>query len=189
MRLALALTVLAQAYSTAPLAEPATPLRIAVLGDSNSAPDAYFDAWHELLTLALPHVATSWHGWSGATACGDGVTQALAARQTRPDLVLVMLGTNDVDWQPVGTVCQAYDAIRATLAPTPVLFIRPPPVVPWGDKDPAAIALHNAAIDALPCDVETAGLWDAGHYRLPVDGIHLDGEGQTVLAALVRDAL
>lgn len=176
--------VLAQTVVLPPAVEVANPpLVIAVLGDSNSAVDPYFDQWWEYLGFLEPHWTVHCFAVSAQSAIVDGPAQALAAKQVRPDLVLNMLGTNDLPTASVAEIVAAWGAIEAIVAPAPVLHVGPLEIHPYGAIDPTAA---NAKTALLPSDVPLLGVLGPEFYKLPVDGLHLDGEGQRALGWLMH---
>jgi lysophospholipase L1-like esterase len=113
--------------------------RVVVIGDSITADR---QSWAELLALALAEIGAGVTVVNGGLS-GDTTTGALARsrslRATRPDHVLVLLGTNDArrhgraDGEMLVShreTARNLDALRGRFRDTPVAWITPPPVAP-----------------------------------------------------------
>lgn len=131
-----------------------------------------------------------------------------ASSAFEPDIVLVMLGTNDSrggNWKGVApfaadyrTLCEHYLSLRSAprvwLLTPPALFIPAwSPKVPYG-MDESALDEIRGAIASIGCELG-CGVIDihaatAGHpeaFRL--DGVHPGGAGATLIARTVRERL
>ncbi|MFF0431104.1 SGNH/GDSL hydrolase family protein [Streptomyces sp. NPDC004327] len=177
--------------------------RIAVLGESTTADRL---SWLEILRHLLPDGVTVVDlSVSGCTTT-QALTQAPALARLRPDRVLCLLGTNDVQ-RPGGgqtTLVSAAETCRNLLAlreltsarwlwltPTPVDEARIAAFEPfrraglsWADKDVDAIANF-----LLSCPDPVVDTRPAATGRHLDDGVHLTLDGQREIAAAVVRAL
>lgn len=160
--------------------------------------------WPEALAAALDGPRVLSEGLSGRTTCFDdhaGVADrngvralpvALASHQPL-DLVIVMLGTNDLK-PHLGATAEAAAAGLRRLAqivagfpwapgarPPALLLVAPPPsrIEPARDAQAARLPGLVAAVAAEA----GAGFFDAGTVvePSPLDGVHLDAEATAVL--------
>lgn len=203
------------ASSTHRTAAPAAqPVRVACVGDSNTAgygADSYTIALAERLGADY---AVSNYGVSGTTAMASGIdpyseTAAYeASLAEQPDIVVLMFGTNDTNrsnWRGRDAFADEYADLVHTYqaldsSPTVLLCTPPAPhleetagMVSFGVQ-PAAYAAVNDSIHAL---AEEEGLTVVDIYSLTLDhpewflddGIHLANEGAQVVVDAIAEAV
>lgn len=190
-----------------PRADGSVPLRAAFLGDSitvgNSDPGVGRlgdRSWfHDLVTGEAPLLA-----FAGAVAENGRTTEwmaehADAALAARPDLLVVLGGTNDVaiGYPPeqlaanLHRIADAADrwGVRLAVATLPPLDVSVEPV----DVAAANAALRDVADErgAVLLDVGAAVTGDDGRWLpgLSDDGIHPTGEGASLMAEAAARAL
>jgi lysophospholipase L1-like esterase len=126
------------------------------------------------------------------------------------DLVLIMLGTNDVKAIYGKTApdiaCGAsalVDVARGTLsgpdgAPPRVLLVAPVPVGEmtrysevWGFGESRVMSQRLAGLYRVAAEVAGVGFFDAGSVATvsPLDGVHLDPAGHAALGAALAEAV
>lgn len=170
---------------------------------------AYEDRWTSVLQKALGHgVRVIAEGLNGRTTAyddhlGDGerngvkLLPSLLATHKPLDLVIIMLGTNDLKRGIQGTAIGATNGVKRLVKlvqhhdwgfdfETPdVLIVSPPPICETADAlfgaqfnqaiDEGAMlaSMYRDAADELGC-----GFFDAGSVAstTPLDGIHLDAD-------------
>ena len=154
-------------------------------------------------------------GHGGATACNASdvpyaeTSEWVAARRFRPDVTVLMLGTNDAKvqhWEEPHCGPYAYAAgMRALLEgqqePRPfTLVLQPPPIIAdrWGISQRLLPAVRAQLRALLPASEFSAGVCDRGQVtlraeELPIqpsyaaftkDGIHLNRAGSRQLACV-----
>ena len=106
-------------------------------------------------------------------------------RQTNPDLLVVMLGSNDLFLYGDNTaedVAQRMDLFLEMLPPLPTLLIAPVPLKTgaW-ITDPQPLLQSTQIADAYRSVAEHRGIFfaDAGQWNIPLayDGVHFTAEG------------
>lgn len=191
----------------------------------NRARHALADRWPSVLAAALGdgvHVVAD--GLNGRTTAFDDCTSDCDRNGARMlptalhthaplDLVIIMLGSNDMKPVVAGTAHAASKGMRRLLdlvrlhgwpmeqEPPQILVVSPPPLVETADPDFAAMLEGGVAQSAMLAsfyadlaDETGAGFFDAGSVAQcsPIDGVHLDakntraiGRGLTPVARLL----
>lgn len=168
------------------------------------------DRWSTVLAASLGEgVHVTADGLNGRTTAFDDYTGDCDRNGARTlptvlhthaplDLVIIMLGSNDMKPALAGTAHAASKGIRrlldlvrlhawpvADLEPPQVLVVSPPPLVETADPDFAAMfeggvgeSAMLASFYADLADETGAGFFDAGSVAecSPIDGVHLDAE-------------
>jgi len=160
-----------------------------IVGDSNSSwgtPQFYYTWWQYIDTIE--------DNWSfntvakgGARAVEDGVTQIEQALLYNPDYILVSMGTNDIGKYTVEEILQAYSDMERAALGVPVVFVGPIELQPW-DMYPDVSDL-NEKIAQLQIGIPMVNVLSQKHYLLPIDGIHVDGQGSFDWGMYVRQEL
>jgi len=179
-------------------------IRIACAGDSITygygvAAHRLRDAWPALLQQALPGCLVKSFGacGAGASECGElPYSGTLAHQQSlafQPDLVLLMLGTNDCheDSFDPSACMSGLLALAQSWHPARVILIIPPAGAFPEDMHPFGVSLELLN-RSLPEVIRAAAgradlpLIDLSRQRIStVDGIHPDAAGNRVIAGLV----
>ena len=193
---------------------PPPPVRVAMVGDSITAGSgtklAALDSFPSQLQRMLDpgHWLVGNFGVSGATLLNGGdkpyQKQALFqdALKFNPDIVVIMLGTNDTkpqNWRLKDQFTADYQDLLAkfkALPGKPRIFVCRPPVVPGAGNygiNEAGVLAEIPLIDAL-AQTEQAGEIDLhasllGHEALLLDRVHPNTEGANFLARTVYRAL
>ena len=169
----------------------------------------YADRWTSVLQKGLGHrVRVLAEGLNGRTTAYDDhladcdrngarVLPTILATHKPIDLVIIMLGTNDMKRGIEGTAAGATNGMKRLVGiirhadwgfdyETPgILVVSPPPICDTadqlfsamfrgsGDESAMLASMYRDMADELGC-----GFYDAGSVAqtTPVDGIHLDGE-------------
>ncbi len=192
----------------------AAPVRVACLGDSitfgslveNREKNSYPAQLGDLLG---PHWEVRNLGVSGATLLEHGdkpyrqLPEYQGALDFQPDVIVIMLGTNDSkpqNWKYGGEFAANYTSLLRTLAALPshprIWICRPMPAWP-----PSGYAIEPAVlereigplVEAVARD-ENTGFIDqfaalTGHHDLVPDHVHPNAAGATLLAREVYRAL
>lgn len=118
-------------------------------------------------------------------------------RRAEPDVLTVMLGSNDLLCHPsfgAEQVAARMESFLQALPPVPVLLVSPPPMQrgSWVFEErllteSARLASHYAALAREPgITFADAGLWNV---ELTFDGVHFSEAGHQAFAAGIRQAL
>jgi lysophospholipase L1-like esterase len=184
-------------------AEPPRPLRTVVCaGDSNTGMK---NSWCDMLARDLPEsewrfVNVSRWGTSAVFWVANDLGRTLVA-SSRPDVVVIALGTNDVCRTPATEIVVALLALavqsgdgcgggnpcpRVVIATIPPIF-EPPPIL----SCQPAIDATNELLQATwpPNLVADFDSWVTGPEWYWPDGIHLTDDGQRRRAAEARTAI
>ena len=173
------------------------------IGDSNTYgydPRSYFGSRYPdkiCWTNRIPMAEVINCGISGLTVPTDSGPRQNLIDEKQPDLILVMLGTNDLlegrSAEIVSTRMENY--LKELLETgTPILLIAPPPLKPgaW-DEDESQIAgsrnlgaLYSAICERLHMDFADAGAWNV---ELAFDGVHFTEYGHAAFAKGLQDYL
>lgn len=197
--------------TTAPAAQP---VRVACVGDSNTAgygADSYTIALAECLGDSY---AVSNYGVSGTTAMASGAYPyaETAAYETSlaaaPDIVVLMFGTNDTSrssWHGSDVFAEEYAALvrdYRELESQPTIYLCTPPA-PHVEEYPGMVsfgvqpAVYAAVNESIRGVAEENNLAVIDIYALTLDhpewflddGIHLSDEGAQAVADAVAEAV
>ncbi|MCO5159445.1 MAG: SGNH/GDSL hydrolase family protein [Aquamicrobium sp.] len=169
---------------------------------------AYEDRWPNVLQKALgPSVEVIAEGLRGRTTAYDEHLAACDRNGVRIlptvlythaplDLVIILLGSNDMKPAIAGTALAAMQGMRrlveivrlnatrdGTAEPPAVLIVAPPPLCETASPEYAAMFAGGveqsrmlAGFYADLADIEGCGFFDAGSVAVttPIDGVHLD---------------
>ena len=189
---------------------PAAPLRISCVGDSITYGFGLANrdetCWTVLLASLLPEGSeTANFGVSGSCAMSSSAfpweqtAQAQLFRTSEEDLVLVMLGTNDVaagDWDAQAFEAEYAELIAAVMEKPnePRVAVMLPPAV-FGSPvmeerlvNDAIPAMRRVAAGAGCAVIDLHALTE-GHGEWFPDGLHPNEEGNAAIAAYVGEAL
>lgn len=202
---------------------PAPPTRVACVGDSITYGAGLKDRHNDSYPVQLGHLlGTGWQvrnfGVSGATMLTKGNLPYIkqkthnVAIAFKPDVVIIMLGTNDSkhrtagvtnnvpdNWQYKAEYVPDYEALIAEFRqanPAVKIYVcDPTPCFPgfWGINDDTIHheiipLIHQVAAESKVGEID---LYDpfVGHKELFVDGVHPTDDGAKLLAADVYLAL
>lgn len=185
--------------------EPSIPIRVACVGDSLTSWTEYSN---DLWMLLGSNYSVGNFGVGGATITvssgkpyvNESVFQD--AREFKPDIVIIMLGTNDANpaLKPntssfVKNYAQLIGKFRELESKPKLWIVKPPPIFSNGtglstaNFDTYIIpAIEQVASQShLPLiDLYTPMLGNSEYF---VDGVHLNNEGSQVVANLIYKAL
>lgn len=189
------------------------PVRVACIGDSitegNNMPDTRQRYPEQLGVLLGPQWDVRNFGCSGSTLLQRGdkpyrsQPQYAGARAFAPDVVVIMLGTNDSkswNWKHSGEFTADYTALVRELAALPshprIWLCRPMPAWPpsgWG-IDPIVIEREVGPLVVSVAGAERTGLIDmfaafTGRHDLVPDHVHPEAAGAALFARTVARAL
>lgn len=194
--LATATTTLALTRSEQHPPPPSTsgPLRIAVIGDSYSSGLDNAVVWPTLIAessdLSISNLAVPGSGYvGGAGESGPFSAQVDKALATKPDLIVVFGGINDVG--------KSVDLINQSATDLFFELARRAPEVPrivfgplWHEDPPPEVALTiDAAINRAADQTSSPYVrlidktWLVGPGLIQDDGIHPTDQGQTIIAS------
>ncbi len=205
-----ALAVLLAGCGAKEPAPQADPLRISCVGDSITygfgLADRAEECWVSLVADALPEGSrVANFGVSGACVRADGhypweeTLRAVEFWEVEEEIVIVMLGTNDVcdaAWSAEvfeRDYRELVEKIRAKPGAPQVIVMLPPAIHASSEADArladeAIPALERVAQHAGACIVDLHAL-TADHPEWFDDGLHPNAEGNAAIAAAVEEAL
>jgi acyl-CoA thioesterase I len=183
----------------------ANPIRVACVGDSLTRGTQYtIDLWHQL----GPNYIVGDFGVGGAAVYVDSgrafinETACKVAKDFRPDIVIIMLGTNDADAnlnESSAKFISDYTTLIAQFQSLPskpeVWLVEPPPIY-QNTVDLSGILLIQKVIPDIKVVANLTGcrLIDANtplvdHEDLFLDGVHPSNEGAQLIADTIYAAL
>lgn len=169
-------------------------MKVIRLGDSNTwgydprsfLGDRYDRPWPDYLGELT--------GWEvrNAGSCGREIPRQAVAFPKEADLILVMLGTNDLlQGATAKTAGERMANFLATLDPERVLLLAPPPMVPgeWTNK---ALIRESQKLGRVYGDLaEKMGIRfvDTAHWNIPMayDGVHFTDVGHHIYAERLKE--
>ncbi len=181
------------------------PVRVACIGDSITRGTEYtLDLW---ALIGADYVIGDF-GVSGATvslhseAAYMNKTAFTTAKEFEPDIVLVMLGTNDADstlnettQEFVSDYISLLDAFKASQKEPLIYIIQPPPIFPNNCTLSQALLIERVTPGIMKVSAQTGiQVIDAlspleGKPELFVDGVHPTAEGAKKIAEAVYAAV
>ena len=154
----------------------------------------YETPWPKLLADLTGHAVLNC-GENGRTIPHSFAHVALLHRlvnETRPDKLLIMLGTNDIlslfpgDPAAVGNRMERLlTHLRETFSSLSILLLAPPPVEIPVDSDGLA-EVYAGIARRLEIDFVDTNQWN---IPLAYDGVHFTEEGHTIFARQLRELL
>jgi acyl-CoA thioesterase-1 len=197
--IALAATVVFQYFDLA------SPVRVACIGDSITRGTEYtVDLWN---SLGSSYVVADF-GIGGATVTlngGTGYNTSVAfkvAKQFQPDIVIIMLGTNDAKAslnEADATFISDYELLVRefqSLPSKPIVWaVLPPPIFDNTMDVSEQLLEQNVIPNIRMVSIQMGtGLIDAhapllGHPELFLDGVHPSSDGAKVIAKTIYTAL
>jgi len=195
-----------------PLPVKAEPLKIACVGDSitqgNGATDQGKMGYPgQLAGLLGSNFKVGNFGHSGASLTGGsyaGTGEYTAAQSFAPDVVVIMLGTNDINvfaFPKIGDFVSDYlkmIAVFRALPSHPVVFLGLPPWVKTDDVQYGYTEMrftteilpriHSVAETSAACLIDIHAV-TLNHPEYYFDGLHPNDTGYGVLAKTVENAL
>ena len=135
-------------------------------------------------------------GWESRNdgSCGREIPRRAVVFPKDADLILVMLGTNDLlQGAPAATAGERMANFLATLDRERVLLLAPPPMTP-GEGTNKALIRESEKLGRVYGDLaEKMGIrfLDAAPWAIPMayDGVHFTAEGHSILARQLMEGI
>ena len=172
-------------------------MRLICIGDSNTYgydPRSYFGSRYPT-DICWTSCIAGWEvsncGMNGLTIPSDGRVWQNLIESKQPDLIMVMLGSNDLlEGSSAETASDRMEAFLEKLLEKgkPILLIAPPPMQPgvWVSSEKQIEEsrklgkLYRAVAESLKTDFADAGEWD---IALAFDGVHFTENDHRAFAA------
>ncbi|MGD6852339.1 MAG: GDSL-type esterase/lipase family protein [Candidatus Bathyarchaeia archaeon] len=181
------------------------PIRVACIGDSLTRGTQYtLDLWH---LLGSKYIVGDFGVGGAAIYIESGKafineTACKVAKAFQPNIVVIMLGTNDADAnlnESSAKFISDYTALVSQFQSLPskpeVWLVEPPPIY-QNTVDLCGLLLFQKVIpdikevaDQTGCGLIDANTPLAGHEELFIDGVHPTNEGAQIIAEAVYSAL
>ena len=180
-------------------------IRIACVGDSITEGSGYTSNLQMLLGYSY---SVRNFGVSGSTASTDSKipyvnqTKFQNALEFKPDIVVIMLGTNDANSEITYNVegfeqdyAQLVNAFAQLESEPDIIAVKSPPIfaanTAWNNTELTSTVIPSIEHFADQMNLETIDVYSAceGHAEFFSDGIHPNDKGATVIASTVYDGL
>ena len=185
-------------------------IKILCIGDSNTYgydPRSYIGSRYPEDIRWTDRVMTAWNkenpdnglnminlGVNGMTAARARAAFEAAVKRETPDLVIVMLGTNDIlsGYDPEETADRIDDLLRSIGETAGKILLIAPPLLQMGDwvtgeglieESRALGELYREISLQNNCLFADAGEWD---IEITYDGVHFSPEGHALFAEKIR---
>ena len=167
-------------------------MKVICYGDSNTwgyDPRGYFDGQYDCLWPELLGELTGWEVVN-AGSCGREIPRRAVEFPADADLLIVMLGTNDLlQGASAREAGEQMGKFLADLDREKVLLLVPPPMTPGEWTNLTVIEESRKLMDAYRnLGVRTI---DAGKWDIPMayDGVHFTEEGHQIIAQRLKEEL